>query len=133
LYAGLAISECRTSLSHSISYPLTYTFGLPHGIACAFTLPAIAEYVLKNKILPRELSLNNEASNLLFNSHKYFNQIFSKHGVKELFSEFVSSKSEVLALIPEMHHPDRAVNFPIQVTSGDIFDIIEKSLDMIYN
>ncbi len=132
LYAGLAISECRTSLSHSISYPLTYTFGLPHGVACAFTLPAIAEYVQKNNILSRELTLNNEASNLLFNSYKYFNQIFSKHGVRELFSEFVPSKSEVLALTPEMHHPDRAVNFPIQITSGEMIYIIEKSLDIIY-
>jgi alcohol dehydrogenase len=36
--AGLAISHTRTALCHSISYPLTGTFGVPHGLACAFTL-----------------------------------------------------------------------------------------------
>jgi alcohol dehydrogenase len=41
LLAGLAISHSRTSLAHSISYPVTAHFGVPHGIACSFTLPAI--------------------------------------------------------------------------------------------
>lgn len=44
LMAGLAISQTRTALSHSISYPLTMEFGIPHGIACSFALPEILEY-----------------------------------------------------------------------------------------
>jgi alcohol dehydrogenase len=38
LLAGLAISHTRTALCHSISYPLTGSYGVPHGLACAFTL-----------------------------------------------------------------------------------------------
>lgn len=41
LLAGLAISQTRTSLCHAISYPLTAHFGIPHGLACAFTMPAV--------------------------------------------------------------------------------------------
>jgi len=39
--AGLAISQTRTALAHAISYPLTSYFGVPHGLACSFTLLSI--------------------------------------------------------------------------------------------
>lgn len=43
LKAGLAFSNTRTALAHSISYEMTLRFGLPHGIACSFTLPMVLE------------------------------------------------------------------------------------------
>lgn len=43
LFAGKAFSNTKTALAHSISYPLTAHFGLPHGLACAVSLP----YLLK--------------------------------------------------------------------------------------
>jgi alcohol dehydrogenase class IV len=36
--AGLAFSNTKTALAHSISYDMTLHHGLPHGIACSFTL-----------------------------------------------------------------------------------------------
>ena len=36
--AGLAFSNTRTALAHSLSYPVTLHHGVPHGIACSFTL-----------------------------------------------------------------------------------------------
>lgn len=41
--AGLAISQTRTAIAHSISYPLTIHFDVPHGLACSFTLPALLQ------------------------------------------------------------------------------------------
>lgn len=41
LTAGLAFSNTRTALAHSISYDMTIHHGLPHGIACSFTLPMV--------------------------------------------------------------------------------------------
>jgi len=41
LKAGMAFSNTRTALAHSISYEMTLRFGLPHGIACSFTLPMV--------------------------------------------------------------------------------------------
>jgi len=43
LKAGLAFSNTKTALAHSISYEMTLRFGLPHGIACSFTLPMVLE------------------------------------------------------------------------------------------
>ena len=42
--AGKAINISRTTLPHSISYPLTSLFGVPHGIAVFLTLPGAAEF-----------------------------------------------------------------------------------------
>ncbi len=41
LDSGLAISVTRTAIAHSISYPLTALLGVPHGLACSFTLPEV--------------------------------------------------------------------------------------------
>ena len=47
--AGYAISATRTGLAHAISYPLTGRFGLRHGLACSFTLPAVATFTLERE------------------------------------------------------------------------------------
>ena len=41
-FAGLAFSATKTAIAHSISYPVTLRHDVIHGIACSFTLPAIA-------------------------------------------------------------------------------------------
>jgi phosphonate metabolism-associated iron-containing alcohol dehydrogenase len=46
LLAGLAISQTRTALCHSISYPITARYGVPHGLACGFVMPAVLEFNL---------------------------------------------------------------------------------------
>ncbi len=46
LQAGLAFSNTKTALAHSISYEMTLRHGLTHGIACSFTLPMILGRVI---------------------------------------------------------------------------------------
>jgi phosphonate metabolism-associated iron-containing alcohol dehydrogenase len=41
LMAGLAFSNTRTALAHSISYEMTLKHGLAHGLACSFPLPFV--------------------------------------------------------------------------------------------
>jgi alcohol dehydrogenase class IV len=41
LSAGLAFSNTKTAIAHSLSYPLTLRHNLPHGVACSFSLPMI--------------------------------------------------------------------------------------------
>ena len=56
LQAGLAFSNTKTALAHSISYEMTLRHGLPHGIACSFTLPLV---------LTRALGVNAERDAVL--------------------------------------------------------------------
>jgi alcohol dehydrogenase len=44
LLSGLAISQTRTGLAHSMSYPITAHLGVPHGLACAIALPAVIAF-----------------------------------------------------------------------------------------
>ena len=36
--AGLAFSNTKTAAAHSMSYPLTISYGIPHGIACSMPI-----------------------------------------------------------------------------------------------
>lgn len=46
LMAGLAFSNTRTALAHSLSYPITLQYGLAHGLACSFSLPMLLHAVI---------------------------------------------------------------------------------------
>jgi alcohol dehydrogenase len=46
LFAGLAFSNTKTALAHSLSYYLTLHHGTVHGIACSFCLPAVMRSVI---------------------------------------------------------------------------------------
>lgn len=45
LAAGLAFSNTKTAIAHNLSYPITMGWGVAHGVACSFTLPAILRSV----------------------------------------------------------------------------------------
>ena len=45
LMAGLAFSNTKTALAHSLSYPITLQHGVPHGVACSFSLPMVMRWV----------------------------------------------------------------------------------------
>ncbi len=45
-FAGLAFSNTKTALAHSISYPITLRHGTPHGLACSFSLPMVMRSVI---------------------------------------------------------------------------------------
>jgi phosphonate metabolism-associated iron-containing alcohol dehydrogenase len=62
--AGLAMSITQTALCHSISYPFTALFGMPHGLACSFTLGAVSRFNLvedADRLLPIADGLSIEA------------------------------------------------------------------------
>ena len=46
LQAGLAFSNTRTALAHSLSYDITLARGTAHGIACSFSLPRVMRLAL---------------------------------------------------------------------------------------
>ena len=49
LYAGICIAKTKTSVCHSISYPITSNFGVPHGLACVFTMNSVTNFIYQDK------------------------------------------------------------------------------------
>lgn len=114
--AGLAISINRTAIAHSISYPLTSHFAVPHGLACSFSLPAIIELVLSDYALPKE------DHTLLVRLSEWLLQL-------PLYTELTNYLpwQELYSLIPEMVSPGRADNFILPMTEHSIFLILQRS------
>jgi len=46
MYAGLAFSNTQTAIAHAISYYITAHKGVPHGVACSFTLPMLIDNIV---------------------------------------------------------------------------------------
>lgn len=111
LLAGLAISHTRTAICHSISYPLTAYFGISHGLACAFTMPAVLRYNLKADdgrflMWTRRWLGTSELAKLI----AIFDELHCKLKVRERVKAKIPNLRELLALKEEMLTKGRADN-----------------------
>ncbi|HNX76965.1 MAG TPA: phosphonoacetaldehyde reductase [Candidatus Rifleibacterium sp.] len=117
LFGGYAISITRTALAHAISYPLTARFGIPHGLACSFTLPAIANLVMAANILPERQRQKLAAAI----------QLLQTLDLPQKMARFTSRK-EILQLMPEMFNPSRAANFSLAADATMLESILAASI-----
>ena len=109
LQAGLAFSNTRTALAHSMSYPMTLRLGLPHGIACSFTLPLVARLAIgrdaaRDAVLAEALGPLDEAPARL-------EAFLQGLGVKTQFADYGVGEAEAAALLDEALLGDRGRNF----------------------
>lgn len=114
--AGLAISINRTAIAHSISYPLTSKYGVPHGLACSFSLPAIIELILSQEALSQAEQQLLSRLSLWMLALPIFTELL----------KYISWKN-IYALIPDMLEPGRADNFLLPMTEHEIRLIIQRS------
>lgn len=122
---GLCIASTRTALAHSISYPLTAHLGVPHGLACGFTLPALLDFNAVNDDgrFSRLAGLCDFSSITEF--QRSFERLYESLGVRELMRKYNMKKEKLLNLVPEMVTPERAGNNLRAVEAGDVKELIE--------
>lgn len=129
LLAGLAISHTRTALCHSISYPLTAHFGVPHGLACAFTMPEVCNLNLAADdgrfTALAEALIGKPAPEALY---QIFSELNKKLEVATQVMEYVTNLNDLLALQNEMYNPSRAANNLVELKEGDLEKILRKSV-----
>lgn len=125
--AGLCISQTRTSICHSISYPLSLHFGIPHGLACAFSMIAIINYINKqNKFFFNDLFNISSIKNGK-NLENKLKKIFLHLKIKKKIKSYLKNKKKLFSLIDEMQTPGRSDNFIYKINNKFLKSILEKS------
>ncbi len=110
LVAGLAMSNTRTALAHSISYPMTSRFGVLHGIACSLTLPEILPALAETH--PDRAALITGALGVASASEgaDALYQLFRDVGVAAMLTAHVPTSATLAAIEGELITPGRADN-----------------------
>ena len=129
LLAGLAISQTRTALAHSISYPLTARFNLAHGIACSFTLPALLRFNAEAddgrlQDLARALgcaTVEELAAQL--------EMLLRELDVAASIRACMPQDADAMALVGEMLTPGRADNNLRPASTVDVGHLLQAALD----
>ncbi|SMF02798.1 alcohol dehydrogenase [Alteromonadaceae bacterium Bs31] len=114
LLAGMAISQTKTAMAHSISYPLTSYFGVPHGLACSFSLSRIITlYATQNKsdhVVPLMIDVQSLLDSL---------------GLQTMLGRYVNQR-DLDELKCKMFNPSRAGNFTVK--DFEIKDLVDFEL-----
>ena len=127
LFAGLAISQTRTSICHSISYPLTLKYGVEHGMACAFSMLEVFKYnsgFIKDDIESIKYDLNQDPFMVL-------EGIFIQHRVYDHLAHLLPAKSIFFASIDEFVTAGRFENNIKKCERSDLIEIITDSYNLI--
>ena len=128
LYSGMCISKTKTCICHSLSYPLTAHYGVPHGLACAFTMLEVIKYLYSKD----KTYFNDLLKNAHYKSFKIFfrdiEKLFKTLNVKKKIKSYKINYKKILHLMPEMYTPERADNFPYKINELFIKNLLKKSL-----
>lgn len=110
LTAGLAFSNTRTALAHSISYDMTIHHGLPHGIACSFTLGMVLQRAI-GKDAKRDAVLARVFDVPLADAPAFLSRFLEDLGVSTRFETYGVSAAESERMIATALDGVRGKNF----------------------
>jgi alcohol dehydrogenase len=126
LFAGLAISQTRTSICHSISYPLTLKYGIDHGIACSFSVLEVFKY---NSAFVKE-DLESIELELQLDPYMVLKSIINQHGVNASLAKSLPNKSIFSRSIEDFVTAGRFENNIKTCNRNDLIKIITASYDV---
>jgi alcohol dehydrogenase class IV len=123
VFAGLAFSNTGTTLCHSISYPITFDTGLPHGMAVALTLGPVFELLVEKDMdgLDRLAgSLGTDPASFTERMLDLLSSLGAPTNLKE--AGFSGGVERIMStdLSPLMK------NMPVDITPGEVEEIIRK-------
>ena len=125
LFAGLAISQTRTSICHSISYPLTLKYGISHGMACAFSMLEVYKY--------NSAYIKDDIEKIMFNTKQdpyvILKNIFKKYKLNSFFINALPDKATFTYSIEDFITAGRFENNIRKCNHADLINIITTSYE----
>ena len=128
LFSGIAISIARTTIVHSVSYPLTVHFNVPHGLACSLTLPSFIRYnsvAVKDRIRDIARAIGVRTIEECIGKVE---RVISDVKLPNRLSDVGVKKEDIDLIVKEGFRPDRAENNPRRVTEEDLREILNNIL-----
>ncbi|SFP55245.1 iron-containing alcohol dehydrogenase PsrA [Variovorax sp. 770b2] len=110
LKAGMAFSNTKTALAHSISYEMTLRYGLPHGIACSFLLPMVLERAIGRRA-DRDAVLLEALGMPLAEAPGQLAAFIESLGVKTRFADYGVGDDEAREMLRHAQGGARGRNF----------------------
>lgn len=110
LKAGMAFSNTKTALAHSISYEMTLRYGVPHGIACSFPLPLVLRRALHQRP-GRDAVLAQALGTPLADAPQRLAAFIEGLGIKTSFADYGVGEEEATAMVLHAMDGARGRNF----------------------
>lgn len=110
LKAGMAFSNTKTALAHSISYEMTLRFGLPHGIACSFPLPLVLERAIGRRA-DRDRVLQQALRVPLQEAPARLREFIEGVGVRTRFADYGVADDDATRMVLHAQGGARGKNF----------------------
>ncbi len=110
LFAGLAFSNTKTALAHSVSYPITLKYHVPHGLACSFSLPMVLASVI-GEDAQCDQNLRRIFGDNLNSGVKQLSDLLDTLGVSTEASSYGVQKEEWKGLLADALAGERGKNF----------------------
>lgn len=110
--AGIAFARTGTASGHAISFILSEEWNIPHGAACAFTLPQIFDYACMEK----------ETRQSLARIAAFFYPTVSDENTL-----IIKLRKKVMKIITECNLPQKFADFSVTLPERDIWKYFERS------
>ncbi len=129
LMAGIALGNTKATAPHSISFPLTSKYDIPHGLACALTLPLFLRFnaeSISNK-LPRLFNVMGVKS--VEEASKSLTNLMSDLGQPIKLSELGVGKDDIVSIVEQGFSPARVANNPRKIEAKDVEEILNEIIE----
>jgi alcohol dehydrogenase class IV len=126
--AGIALGNTMATAAHSISYPLTVRFNIPHGLACALTLPLFVGFnapAIDSK-MPRLLHALGVKS--VGEAVDSLTKLMVEIGQPTRLSDLGIGEDDLPWLVEHGFVPARMANNPREVAAKDVEAILKQIL-----